>query len=91
MIAGVALGRDAQRGFTPLRHVREIALDVAQLLDHGLCLPTQVLAEPRRDEASARALEKFSADALFEVGELVAERGLREVEMLTRAREVAEL
>ena len=91
VITGVALGGDAKRRFTSLRHVREIAFDLAKLLDHRLRFRAEMFADARRDESSPGALEELPADALLEIRELVAERGLGEVKLLTCASEIAEL
>ena len=48
-----------------------------------------MFAESCRDEPAPGTLEQFSADALLEIRQLMAQRRLREVQLLSGAREVA--
>ena len=50
-----------------------------------------MFADSCRDEASTGSLEQLAANALLEIGELVAESRLREMEMLPGSSQVAEL
>src|SRR6185436_12368289 len=83
--------RDSQRRLAAVRHLGEIALDFTELGERELGATAQMFAESGGDQLSAGALEEFTADALLEIGQLVAERRLCEMQMLAGAREVAHL
>ena len=65
------------------------APDVTKLGERDLCAGAQVFTESRRDEPAPGPLEQLSADALLEIRQLMAQRRLREMQLLSRAREVA--
>ena len=89
VVAGVALGGDAEHRFAPARHLDEIALERADLVERRLGALAEMLAEPRGNHAPAGPLEQRAADPSFEIGELMAQRGLREIELLSGACEVS--
>ena len=87
VIAGVALGGDAQHAGVLLPHPADVLLGLRQPLEDVLRGHQQPLAGGREHEPLADAQEERGAQPRFDAAQLVAERGLRQVQPVAGARE----
>ncbi|WP_239142759.1 hypothetical protein [Variovorax sp. WS11] len=71
-------------------HVLHIGFEALHLAQHALRATVEDLSRFGRRDASHRAREQSNAKLAFEVRELLAQRGLRNVEVARRARQAAE-
>ena len=91
MIAGIALGGDAEHSLAPGGGVEDVAFDVAEALEQLFAMTGEPGAESVRNHSAAGSLEERGVEAPLQVRELMTQRGLREVQLLTGSREGAEL
>ena len=87
VIAGVALGGEPQHAGVLLPHPPDVVLGLRQALEDVLRGRQQPLAGRRQHEALADPQEQRRAEARLDAAQLMAERGLRQVQPVAGARE----
>jgi len=91
VIARVALGGDAQQAGAIARHLADVVLGALEALEDVASRRQEPFARGREHEALADAQKQRRPEPRFDVAQLVAERRLREMQPIARAREAADV